>query len=249
MSTSKTYLITGANRGLGRGLTEALLRRPNTTIIAGVRDLTSSTSQSLTTISTASGSRVIPILISSTDDSSPAKAVETLQNTHNITQIDTVIANAGISNYYGPASTTPLNEVRSHFEVNVVGVLALFQAVLPLLQKSSKPMFVALSTGIASIGAMEHIPVQATAYGISKVAVNYMVRKIHFENKDLISFAISPGWVQTDMGKAGAKANGMEDAPVKLEDSIKGMLEKIDNATREETSGTFQSFDDEKYPW
>lgn len=96
---------------------------------------------------------------------------------------------------------------------------------------------------------MGDIPVPATAYGISKVAVHYMLRKIHFENEKLIAFTLSPGWVKTEMGNAGAQAMGMESAPVTLEDSIKGMVEKIDGATREETGGTLQSFDETKYPW
>ena len=160
-----------------------------------------------------------------------------------------VIANAGITDYYGKAVDTPLSEVRSHFEVNAIGVLTLFQATLPLLLKSPKPIFVALSTGISSIGAMGDIPIPATAYGMSKVALNYMIRKIHFENERLTAFVLSPGWVQTDMGAAGAAAMGMERAPVDVEDSVQGMLEKIDNATRAETSGTLQSFDETKYPW
>lgn len=96
---------------------------------------------------------------------------------------------------------------------------------------------------------MGDIPVPATPYGMSKVALNYMVRKIHFENEKLTAFVLTPGWVQTDMGNAGATAIGLESAPVKIEESIKGMLEKIDNATREGTSGTLQSFDETKYPW
>jgi norsolorinic acid ketoreductase len=43
----------------------------------------------------------------------------------------------------------------------------------------------ALSTGVASIGDMKSLPLPATAYRMSKVAVNYMVRKIHFENPEL----------------------------------------------------------------
>ncbi|KAF5876899.1 putative aflatoxin biosynthesis ketoreductase nor-1 protein [Botrytis fragariae] len=197
----------------------------------------------------ATGSRIIPLKISSTDDLSPSQAVETLQNTHGITSIDVVIANAGISQYYGKVSETPLSEVRNHFEVNTIGVLTLYQATLPLLLKSPNPIFVALSTAVASIGAMENIPIPATPYGMSKVALNYMVRKIHFENEKLTAFVLTPGWVETEMGNAGAIAMGLESAPVKIEESIKGMLEKIDNATREGTSGTLQSFDETKYPW
>jgi len=47
------------------------------------------------------------------------------------------------------------------------------------------------------------------------------------------------------MGNGGARAFGMEEAPMSLETSIKGVLEIIDNATREKTSGTFQSADPE----
>jgi len=249
MVSQKIYLITGANRGLGRGLLEALVQRPNTTVIAGVRNVADSSSKSLSSLPTASGSKVITVTIDNSNQSSAEKAVEVIQSQHGISKLDVVIANAGIAKHYGLASATPLNEVREHFEVNTVGSLALFQAVLPLLKASSDPMFVAISTGAASIGEMGNIPMPNTAYGISKVALNFLVRKIHFENPELITFVISPGWVQTDMGNAGAKLTGMEAAPVTLQESINGMLSKIDHATREGTSGTFQSFDDTKYPW
>jgi norsolorinic acid ketoreductase len=62
-----------------------------------------------------------------------------------IEKIDVLISNAGISNYYGDAAITPLEEVREHFEVNTIGTLSLFQETWPLLQKSSKPVFMALS--------------------------------------------------------------------------------------------------------
>ena len=172
---------------------EALIQRPNTTIIAGVRNLSHPTVKSFEALPTGAGSKVIPVIINSTDDSSAQKAIEVLKTQHGITKIDTVIANAGISNYYGPATVTPISEVRDHFEVNVVGTIVLFQATWPLLKLSPNPMFVALSTGIASIGDMETLPLPATAYGMSKVAVNYMVRKIHFENPELVAFVISPG--------------------------------------------------------
>lgn len=133
--------------------------------------------------------------IDNIDDSSAKKAIDVIQTQYGITKIDVVIANAGISKYYGPATATPLIEVREHFEVNVVGTLILFQAAWPLLKASLQPIFMALSTGVASIGDMESLPLPTTAYGMSKVAVNYMVRKIHFENPELTAFVMSPGYV------------------------------------------------------
>jgi norsolorinic acid ketoreductase len=51
------------------------------------------------------------------------------------------------------------------------------------------------------------------------------------------------------MGNAGAIANGLKEAPTTLETSVDGMVDKIDTATREHTSGKFISFDEMSYPW
>lgn len=51
------------------------------------------------------------------------------------------------------------------------------------------------------------------------------------------------------MGNAGAAAHGLAEAPVTIKDSIDGIVDKIDNSTRKDTSGTFVSFDGVKYPW
>lgn len=179
--------------GLGRGLLEALVQRPNTIVVAGVRNVTDASAKSLESVPTGFGSKVITVTIDSKDESSAKKAVGVLQTQYGITRLDTVIANAGISKYYGLAAETLISEVREHFEVNAIGALVLFQATWPLLKLSSDPVFMGLSTGVASIGEMENIPLQATAYGASKAALNYIVRKIHFENPELIAFVVSPG--------------------------------------------------------
>lgn len=80
--------------------------------------------------------------------------------------------------------------LRDHLEVNAVAPLVLFQQTLPLLRKSSKPIFVGISTPGASIGDMDHIPIQITGYGASKAALNYILRKLHFENPDVIIFPL-----------------------------------------------------------
>lgn len=168
--------------------------RPNTTVIAGVRDTEGASSKSISSLPTGQNSKAIVVHIDSLSENSAKDSVKVLQSKHGITKLDVVVANAGISNYYGLAIDTPLSEVRDHFEVNTIAVLALFQATWPLLQVAPEPKFVALTTGLASIGDMGSMPMPVTAYGASKVAVNYITRKIHFENPDLIAFPISPGY-------------------------------------------------------
>lgn len=89
--SSTVYLVTGANRGIGRGLVATLLKRPSTKVIAAVRDTESSTSKALLSLPTSDNSHVILAKIDSSDHSTAAKAVEQLQG---IEKIDVVIANA-----------------------------------------------------------------------------------------------------------------------------------------------------------
>ena len=121
--------------------------------------------------------------------------MRTLQSTHGIDTLDVVIANAGIAEVYPRAADASMADVREHFEVNTLGPLALFQACLPLLEKSKNKQgkFVAVSTSAASIGGMELRPIPNSVYGPSKAALNYLTRKMHFEHKDLIAFPIDPG--------------------------------------------------------
>jgi norsolorinic acid ketoreductase len=56
-------------------------------------------------------------------------------------------------------------------------------------------------------------------------------------------------WVQSDMGNQGARLSGLTEAPVTITDCAEAMISKIDNATREDTSGKFLCYDDERPPW
>lgn len=143
------------------------------------------------------GSSLITIKLDSTSAVDAASALSELQTKYRITQIDVVTANAGIADYYGSAADTPTAELQAHLAVNTVGVLMLFQAVWRLLKSAegSWPKFVVLSSSVASISSADKIPLAATAYGASKAATNYIVRKIHQENEWLIAFPVNPGCV------------------------------------------------------
>lgn len=84
------------------------------------------------------------------------------------------------------------SEMIAHFEVNTLGPLRLFKAAVPLLKASNQPKFVYISTALASIGCEDSSSLTA-AYGISKIAGNYLIKKIHREDEKLIAFSIDPG--------------------------------------------------------
>ena len=185
------YLVTGANRGIGLGLVTTLLTRPNTTVIATVRNPASASN--ISELPTASNSKVIVVKLDSTVHTDAAAIVEEVQSKHGITKLDVVIANAGVSDHYAPAAKSSAEEARRHMNINYVAPLALFGATVPLLEKSSNPRFVGISSGAASIGDLESMPLQCTVYGASKAALNYALRKAHFENPKITIYPLSPG--------------------------------------------------------
>ena len=249
MATSNTtVLISGAARGIGRGLTEALAARPSHTIIASVRDANHPNAKSLTSLPVGEGSQIIVVKIDYKSPTDAATAVAHLQS-QGIRKIDLVIANAAISNCYKPLILTPPATLQEHFAVNVAGTLALFQATSALLQLSAAPKFVSISSFIGSITDMEQYPFPTTALGVSKAALNHLTRKIHFENDWLVAFPLHPGFVRTDMGNGAATAIGMEEAPMTLGESVAAVLDRIDGATRENSSGKMITIDDNHINW
>ncbi|RDL42234.1 putative cytochrome 52A4 [Venustampulla echinocandica] len=245
-----TVLITGANKGIGLGFVKKYLNRPNTTVIAGVRNPTSPEAKAISELPKADGSKVIIVKIENTSDTDAAEAVESIKK-QGVDKLDIAIANAGI---YGTDAFVKVSEIKTkdlleHFDVNTAGTVRLFQAVLPLLKKGDNPRFLALSSIVGTIGLMDQIPFNVPSYGSSKAAINFLTRRIHFENEDLISIAVHPGAVQTDNGNAAARFFGLPEANVTLDESVDGLVGILDKASREETSGKFLSYDGTAIPW
>ncbi|RFU34028.1 hypothetical protein B7463_g2268, partial [Scytalidium lignicola] len=248
-----TILVSGANKGIGRGFVAKYLSRPQTTVIATVRNLSSPDAKSLDTLPKAEGSKLIVVKVEVTSDADAAAAVASLA-AHGVSSLDVVIANAGIFKVaaFNKVAEAKPSDLLEHADVNGAGVIRLFQATWPLLQKATEPKFVVMSSVIASLGAMEHIPFTCLSYGASKAMANYIVRRIHFENEGLIAFPIFPGSVQTDEGNAAARVFGLPEAYITVEHSVDSMIAKassIDKATKAETSGKFLSFDDSPMLW
>lgn len=75
------------------------------------------------------------------------------------------------------------------------------------------------------------------------------MRRLHTEEPWLTTFALDPGWVQTDMGNGGARAFGMEQAPLSIEESVTGQYKVLTSATREQHGGLVVNYEGEIQPW
>ncbi|OGM47985.1 hypothetical protein ABOM_002706 [Aspergillus bombycis] len=256
MSSNPTYFITGVSRGLGKGLVASLLQQPSTTIIAAVRDPTTKASQALLDLPKSADSKLIIVKLDSANESDAFAAVNTLKTDHGITSVDTVIANAGISHSGTSISQTTTAATLDHFSINAIAPVTLFQATADLLKASStgRPAFIAISSVIGSIAGMDQMksfPAAMSPYGASKAALNWFMRRLHFEEPWLTSFVFHPGLVTTDMGLAGLESIGIPPEAVgaiSVDESVTNMLKFIESATSE-TSGTFRNHDGSILPW
>ncbi|KAL3449705.1 putative NADP(+)-dependent dehydrogenase [Aspergillus insuetus] len=246
---SQIILVTGASRGIGKGLVTHYLAQPDTTLIATVRDTISPKATDLNTLPKGPGSRLIIVALSADSPTDASEAATTLKTQHGITHIDVAIACAGICDHWGPMSEASDADVLLHFEVNALGPLRLFRAVAPLLKEAAKPKFVFISTLLASIGGIGVMDTLTGPYGMSKAAGNYLVRKIHDENPHLATLCVDPGLVQTDLGDRAAQAYGLERAPVTLDESVSGITAQIKKLEKSTTSGSFVNTRGEINAW
>lgn len=257
MTLNYTYLITGANRGIGLAITSILLLRPDTTVITTIRTPSTPTT-TLTSLTVAGGSKLLIVPLDFSNPSSSAEKfsafLDTLTKVHGISHINTIIANAGVGSSFLSSKDTPLSSLTEYYETNTLGPILLYQTLYSLLtakiqdEGDEERKFVLISSSLGSIGAMEGA-VPSLAYGVSKAAANYFVRKVHFEEKGIVAMAVHPGWVKTSNGQAFADSIGVEEPPMTVEESAKGVLEQIDNATKATTSGSFLSYDGTDLPW
>jgi len=125
------------------------------------------------------------------------------------------------------------------FQVNSLGPLRVTQALLPNLQAGNKKIIVHITSRLGSIELSDG---GMYSYRTSKTALNQINKIMSVELAPLgfTSIVMHPGWVQTDMGGAGATLTTSE--------SISGMLDVIDGLTIGDT-GKFYNYNGEKLPW
>lgn len=185
--------------GIGRGLAEAFLSRPNHIVVAGVRNTETT---SLKDFKTAEGSKLVLVEIKNTSTINTAAGLDKIK-TEGITNLSIAVANAGINllDALCKVEDISLAHIRNPFEVDTLLYVIFFQAVYLLLKATADkdrilPKLLAITSNAGQIIDMEpNIPAMVGSYGISKAALNYLVRCTDFENCWLASWVINPGFV------------------------------------------------------
>ena len=132
--------------------------------------------------------------IDSLSETDAQQAITQLKSEHNITSLDVVIANAGIAKVFPLVQDARVKDFLEYYRTNVIGVVILFQAILPLLKNSTKtPKFVVMGSVAGSIGEAEKVQSLIRSRA-SKAALNFITKRIHAENADIIAFP-SPSWI------------------------------------------------------
>ncbi len=201
----ETYFITGANRGIGLGLTQVFLGQGDR-VFAACRDPHHASDLQELKKKYGAALEIIPLEVTS-DDSIQAAVRETAGKTGHL---DGLLNNAGVS-LESPGTLSigvDLEKFRTVLEVNTLSPLNITRSFLPLLQKSKNPRVLNMSSNLGSISAKTGSGYYA--YSVSKAALNMLTRILAAEFQSIIIVAVHPGWVKTDMGGPGAPVTPLE---------------------------------------
>lgn len=186
--------ITGANRGLGHETARRLVGLGQSVII-GARDpvLGRSAADEL-------GARFVSIDVS--DGSSVARAARDVEEHEG--RVDTLINNAGIVGRRAPADELTGEDAELVFETNVIGIVRVIGAFLPLLRNSDAPAVVNVTSGMGSLAATRdpgrvESTIIAPLYTSSKAAVTMLTAQYAKALPAIRFNAADPGFTATDL--------------------------------------------------
>ncbi|MDR6433381.1 SDR family oxidoreductase [Brucella pseudogrignonensis] len=199
---SPIALITGANKGIGHAIAQQLGKAGHI-VWLGCRDISRGEIAARTL--RADGIDARPLQLDVTDGASVSNAAKTLQSETD--HLDVLVNNAGLM-FGSPSSLAEesIDEMQHMFDTNVLGVMRVTQAFLPLLRKSKAARIVMMSSGLSSLTdaldmRSETWSVGFAGYCASKTALNMLTVKLakELDREGIKVNAVDPGLTSTDM--------------------------------------------------
>jgi len=186
-----TTLITGGNRSLGLETTRRLIAAGHM-VYAGMRDPDSGDA------ARAAGAQVIQLDV--TDQESVKAALAELP------ALDVLINNAGILGDAFGVDDLDADAMATVLNTNVVGIVRVTQAALPLLRRSANPVIVNVASGVGwprylQDPAHDEYPVQCVPYAASKAAVVALTVQYAKNLPNMRINASDPGYTATDFNR------------------------------------------------
>lgn len=251
MPTNRIALVTGANQGMGKQVAKELVA-DGLTVFIGSRDLVRGEKAAAEI-----GDGAVALQLDVTDQASIARAAARIED--GAGRLDVLVNNAAISSTrtdvqdmdelraLAQPSVVSLDEVRAVWEVNVLGVLAVYQAMLPLLRRSSDARIVNVTSAQGSLTTMADpaFPFHQTfepVYSASKTALNAVTLSmmIELEGTGIKVNLVSPGFANTAL----VNFQGTES----VEDACREVV-RVARLGPDGPTGTFTLWDGADLPW
>jgi len=184
----KASLVTGANRGIGKAIVEALLRAKASKVWAGTRRV-----EELSALKAAYGDRLQVLKLDVTREAEIAAAARAA------TDVALLVNNAGVANMLGtpPTDAEWLRVGRQEFDVNFFGSFAVSQAFAPALARNRGAI-----VNVVSVAGLVNFPA-FLSYSASKAALHSLTQGLRaaLKGEGIQVFGVYPGPVDTEMAK------------------------------------------------
>lgn len=228
-------LICGANRGIGLGLCQKLLRK-GWTVIGSHRD---GDNQNLNILQEEYQGDFHQVSFDVTKEQEVQKARDQLKAA-GFQYIDLLVINAGIlCDRSATLMETTGKNLAKGFEVNVIGTMQVLQSFIPMVQNSQRKTVMAMGSRAASLAVTQNQADQYD-YRISKCALNMLMKLVSIEYPTVQCIIQHPGWTRTKMGGPEATFEV---------DEVVARLATIIEDTSSIKSGQFIDNKGQEIPW
>ncbi|MFE0350075.1 SDR family oxidoreductase [Streptomyces griseoluteus] len=189
--SGKAALVTGASRGIGYGVAEALVARGDRVVITGRNEEALKEA-----VERLGADRVVGVAGKAHDLAHQTEAVERAMEAFG--RVDYLVNNAGTNPVFGPIADVDLDVARKVFETNVISALGFAQKTWHAWQRENGGAIV----NIASVAGLAPSPFIG-AYGVSKAAMINLTQQLAHEFAPKVRVnAIAPAVVKTKFAEA-----------------------------------------------